>query len=211
MKTICLNFYAGPGAGKSTIASAVFSELKKRHINCELITEFAKRKVWEGNYGCLENQLYITAKQQYLMWTVSKHVNLIITDSPLLLGSIYGNDDLLNQIIFREYRKFHNIDVYLTRNPKAKYQSNGRMQTHHEAIIKDNEIKTLLGQLNPQYSTFVVNHAVVDNVVNLVLPYLGHAQDNWFRRLIKSTFSWITSRTKVDPLNISANDVADDK
>lgn len=199
MKNICLNFYAGPGAGKSTIASAVFSELKKRHINCELITEFAKRKVWEGNYGCLDNQLYITAKQQYLMWTVSKHVNLIITDSPLLLGSIYGNDDLLNQIIFREYRKFHNIDVYLTRNPRATYQSNGRMQNQQEAIIKDDEIKAMLRHLNPQYSTFVVDHGVVDKVVDLVLPYLGHKPDGWFKRFIKSTLSRFASYTRVNP------------
>ena len=200
MKTICLNFYAGPGAGKSTIASAVFSELKKRHINCELITEFAKRKVWEGNYGCLDNQLYITAKQQYLMWTVSKHVNLIITDSPLLLGSIYGNDELLNQIIFREYQKFNNIDVYLTRNPNATYQSNGRMQNRQEAITKDDEIKSILHNINPQYSTFMVDHDVVYKVVDLVLPYLGHKPDGWFTRFIKSTLSRFTSYTRVDPV-----------
>ena len=134
------------------------------------------------------------------MWTVSKHVNLIITDSPLLLGSIYGNDELLNQIIFREYQKFNNIDVYLTRNPNATYQSNGRMQNRQEAITKDDEIKSILHNINPQYSTFMVDHDVVYKVVDLVLPHLGHKPDGWFIRFIKSTLSRFTSYTRVDPV-----------
>lgn len=173
-KTKCLNFYAGPGAGKSTIAAAVFAQLKQRDINCELITEFAKRKVWEGNYECLGNQLYITAKQQYLMWTVSKHVNLIITDSPLLLGSIYGNecDDLLDQIITREYEKFDNIDIFLNRNMDHTYQSNGRMQNSDEAILKDIEIKALLNKHNKQFLEFDVNDTAVVDIVTAIHDYI---------------------------------------
>lgn len=190
-KTICLNFYAGPGAGKSTVAADVFAALKKRNVDCELINEFAKRKVWEGNTECLSNQLYITAKQQYLMWTVSKHVDLIITDSPLLLGSIYGNDDLLTQIIFREYREFFNIDVFLERNPNSEYQSNGRMQSKIEAIEKDYEIKTMLGQLNPKYTTLEVNKNTVNNVIKLLKPYIP-INDTPFniRSIFSKIFGW---------------------
>ena len=173
MKSVyCLNFYAGPGTGKSTIASSVFAELKKKHINCELITEFAKRKVWEGNSACLENQLYITAKQQYLMWTVSKHVDLIITDSPLLLGCIYGKDELLNKIIIREYNTYKNIDVLLTRNPEFTYQSNGRMQSLEEAIEKDKEIEEVLRSVNSNYDVLQVGDTAVNIIVENVLEEL---------------------------------------
>ena len=168
MKTKCLNFYSGPGAGKSTIAAATFAELKKKQINCELITEFAKRKVWEGNMECLTNQLYITAKQQYLMWSVSKHVDMIITDSPLLLGCVYGEDELLNQIILREYSKFDNIDIFLTRQENIKYQSNGRLQTLEEAVEKDNQILCFLDKINPNHLNIQVNDDTVNNIIKIL-------------------------------------------
>ena len=44
-----------PGAGKSTLASYVFSRLKMLDVNCELVNEFAKDKVWEENNVALEN------------------------------------------------------------------------------------------------------------------------------------------------------------
>jgi hypothetical protein len=175
-KTICLNFYAGPGAGKSTIAASVFAELKKKHVNCELITEFAKRKVWEGNMECLNNQLYITAKQQYLMWTVSKHVDLIVTDSPIMLGCIYGNDDLLDQIIIREYHKYNNIDIFLNRNTQYAYQSNGRMQSLDEAIEKDNQICELIKSVNPNYITKTVNDETATEICNYILDTIKEIQ-----------------------------------
>jgi hypothetical protein len=169
-KTLCLNFYGGPCTGKSSTASIVYGNLKRKlHINCELITEYAKKKVWEGNVGCLENQLYITANQQYDMWTVAKHVDLLITDSPLLLGSIYSpNDDLLRQIILREYDKFDNIDIFLNRNENAKYQSNGRIQNKDEAIQKDIEIKDLLSAVNPNFHEVTVSPKMYKIIMSIV-------------------------------------------
>ena len=49
VKPIVVNLIAAPGSGKSTIAAGVFEELKWEGVNAELITEFAKDKVWEEN------------------------------------------------------------------------------------------------------------------------------------------------------------------
>ena len=38
-----------PGVGKSTGSAYVFSKLKMAGVNAELVTEFAKDKVWERN------------------------------------------------------------------------------------------------------------------------------------------------------------------
>ena len=54
---ICINLTAQPGAGKSTLAAATFAKLKMLGINCELVTEFAKDKVWENNKMALSNQI----------------------------------------------------------------------------------------------------------------------------------------------------------
>ena len=56
---ILVNLFGAPGAGKSTGAAYIFSQLKMRGINAELVTEFAKDKVWEGSKAVFENQAYI--------------------------------------------------------------------------------------------------------------------------------------------------------
>lgn len=165
--TLCVNFYAGPGAGKSTIAAELFVALKKQHINCELITEYAKKKIWEGNTTCLTNQLYITAKQQYAMWTVEKHVDVIVTDSPLLFGCIYGNDLLLDAIIKREYTRFNNLDVFLMRS-NAPYQTEGRSQTFEQAVEKDNEILKLLNEMNINYVNIKPTPKYINSLVKTI-------------------------------------------
>lgn len=44
-KTLVVNLFGTPVAGKSTGAAYIFSELKMRGINAELVTGFAKDKV----------------------------------------------------------------------------------------------------------------------------------------------------------------------
>ena len=51
---LVVNLFGAPGAGKSTGASYVFSQLKMMGVNAELVTEFAKDKVWEGSEAVLK-------------------------------------------------------------------------------------------------------------------------------------------------------------
>ena len=44
---IVVNLFGAPGAGKSTGAAYIFAMLKMAGINAELVTEFAKDKVYE--------------------------------------------------------------------------------------------------------------------------------------------------------------------
>lgn len=53
MKTIVVNLFGAPGAGKSTGAAYIFALLKMAGVEAELVTEFAKDKVWEGNTAVL--------------------------------------------------------------------------------------------------------------------------------------------------------------
>ena len=81
-KTLVVNLFGTPGVGKSTGAAYIFSELKMRGINAELVTEFAKDKVWENNDEVFKNQAYIFGKQSYKMSRCRDKVDVIITDSP---------------------------------------------------------------------------------------------------------------------------------
>lgn len=88
-KTLVVNLFAGLGAGKSSLCAHIFAALKWRDINCEMSREWAKDKVLEGSSHVLKNQMYIFGKQQHRLFSLKNEVDIVITDSPLLLSIIY--------------------------------------------------------------------------------------------------------------------------
>ena len=149
--TLVVNLFAGAGAGKSTFSASLFAELKKRGVDCELATEYAKDCVWEDRTEVFNHQLYITGKQYYRIARVIGKVDVVITDSPILLGAIYDVDHNKN---FRKYlldihNSWNNFNIFLMRG--EDYNSNGRNQTKEEAITYDKDIIKLLEYNNIKY------------------------------------------------------------
>ena len=166
--TTIVNFYRGPGCGKSTMAAAVFAELKWAGVNCELVTEYAKTKVWEESFRVFESQMFVSANQIYNIATVAKHVDLIITDSPILLGTAYSDGDvLLNELIKKEYHKYDNVNIFLNR--VKKYVGVGRIQTEEQAIEKDKEIKRILLETHEPYTILDGSRQSVNGIVMMLL------------------------------------------
>lgn len=62
---IVVNFFGGPGAGKSTTSAHLFSLLKMSEINCELVTEFAKDLTWSESVKMLGFQPYVFGEQAW--------------------------------------------------------------------------------------------------------------------------------------------------
>lgn len=62
---LIVNLFGAPGAGKSTGAAYIFSQLKMLGVNAELVTEFAKDKVWENSVDVLNDQMYVFSKQHH--------------------------------------------------------------------------------------------------------------------------------------------------
>ena len=56
-KTIIVNLFAGAGAGKTTCAWEIASELKKRGIETEYVSEYAKELVWDNNMEMLDGSI----------------------------------------------------------------------------------------------------------------------------------------------------------
>lgn len=162
--TKVLNFFSGPGAGKSTLAAGLFHELKKKNINCELVREYAKDVVWEGRIHLLENQIYIFAKQLKRQVDLKDKVDYIITDSPLFL-SLYYADNLtraFENLVLEEYNKFDNINYFVNRT--KEYNPAGRLQTEKEAMDIDFALKCLM----TEYRLLYKEASTVEEVLKLL-------------------------------------------
>jgi len=147
-KTLVINLFGGPGSGKSTLMAGIFSELKFRGINCEMAPEFAKEKVWEGSLDILSNQLYIFGKQHHTIFRLLGKVDVIITDSPIILSLYYGKNcsDNFKKLVLEEHNKLHNLDLFIQRI--KEYNPKGRLQTEDEAKQIDEELITILSDNN---------------------------------------------------------------
>lgn len=163
-ETLVINLIGGPGSGKSTCASGIFYELKKLGINCELSLEFAKDKVWEESYSVLSDQLYVFGKQYHKLFRLKNKVDVIITDSPLIISIHYNKmtSNHFNNLVVEQYHTFNNLTYFIKRG--ETYQPEGRMQTLEESEMIDSDIKNILHTYNIDYTelqnTDAVNYIV---------------------------------------------------
>lgn len=153
-KPIVVNLAGAPGAGKSTGAAKIFSELKMLGINCELVGEFAKDITWEHNTTALSCQEYVFGKQSYRLARCRDEVDIIITDSPLPLTIIYTKDESLRKpltdLVMAVYNSYDNINFFINRT--KPYNPKGRNQTAEESDTISIRIKELYNKLNISYT-----------------------------------------------------------
>lgn len=144
--TKIINFFGGPGSGKSTTASGVFFGMKVTAQHpVEIVTEFAKELVYEGSQGSLKNQQLVTSEQDRRQRRLVGQVDYVITDSPLLLGCVYGEgvwaQKEMQEQWHRLFHSYQNISIYIDR--VKPYQPYGRNQNEDEARILDRRFKKL--------------------------------------------------------------------
>jgi hypothetical protein len=159
-----VNLYGGPGCGKSTTAAGVFSKLKLAGINAELVTEYAKDLTWEKSFKILGNQNLVTAEQHHRLWRLNE-VDVVVTDSPLLLGTIYCNDMHLQNHIHYLYNQFDNVNFLLNR--VKSYQEKGRSQTEEQAIKLDKDIERIIS--NYSYTSINGDASGIDLIANNIM------------------------------------------
>ena len=171
---ILVNLYGPPGAGKSSGAAHIFSKLKMAGINAELVTEFAKDKVYEQSKKVFENQAYIFGKQYFRITRCKDDVDVIITDSPLSLSMVYNNDPILgenfNQMIRDVRNSFDDMNYFVYR--VKEYNPKGRFQTEKESDKLAKEIMDFMGKEGITFCPINGNEEGYDKVVNDILRRL---------------------------------------
>lgn len=170
---IVVNLMGAPCAGKSTLAALVFSKLKMENINCEIVTEFAKDLVWNDSLDSLNNQLYVFTEQFYRVWRLRNKVDVVITDSPMILSIYYNRrqkeedklpDQFFVPLVLDLNEKYNNLNYFLKRS--HRYEQKGRAHTEQESIeIEDGLIK-MLTDLKIDYKEIHCSEAMANVIVS---------------------------------------------
>ena len=174
LRTAVINLFAGPGVGKSTSAADLFAFKKKSGHSVELVTEVAKDLTWEGNTYALQNQLAILAEQDRRLQRLQGKVRWVITDSPLLLGSVYVERySRYDAAAFRNavswaFHSYRNINFLLKRGDG--YDPAGRNQNLEEAKEIDRKIENLMNLHQLDFKTVTVDAGTEFSIFN-ALPY----------------------------------------
>lgn len=175
-KTLVVNLFAGPGAGKSTGAAYIFSKLKMLGYDCEYVSEFAKDKVWERNDEVFKSQFYITGKQVFKIKRCYGKVDIIITDSPIAIGAQYlkPGESKLGPAILEEFNNYNNLNFFINR--VKGYNPNGRHQTLEEAKEIDEKTKNWLLCNDIPFETIDGNEFGYEQAVNFIESVLRYGK-----------------------------------
>lgn len=160
--TIVVNFFGPPGAGKSTASAYIFAKLKMAGVNAELVTEFAKDKVWEESSETFKNQIHIFGEQSFRLSRCKDKVDVILTDSPLPLSILYNKEEYLtenfNKMVMDVFNSYPNINYFVKR--VKRYNPIGRFQTEDESNELVKPLKNLLITRNIDFTE--INGDVLD-------------------------------------------------
>jgi adenylate kinase family enzyme len=178
--SLIINFFGGPGIGKSTQSAGLFTEMKKQHIDVELTYEFPKIVAWEENFSAIKDQFYITANQHRNISRLYGKVKYIIVDSPIILGLIYKDryneepeypatfyGDTYDTFILDLFKRYNSFNIFLNRNDET-YDQNGRFQNLDESKQIDREIKEKLIKNNIDFVEFYVNRNTPTDIFNYI-------------------------------------------
>lgn len=142
---LVINLFAGPGAGKSQTAFGLSFYCKLNGLNMEFVSEQAKSFTWEKRTLTLECQPYVFAKQMRDLWRLKDQVDLVVTDSPILLTKAYTGPNWPPSFlpyVSDQFNQFNNLNYFIRRT--KPYNPIGRNQTEQEARIIDEYVEKLL-------------------------------------------------------------------
>lgn len=173
--TIVVNLTGAPGAGKSTLAALVFSKLKMQNVSCELVSEFAKDLVWDNSMNKLNDQLYVFSEQFHRVWRLKDKVDVIITDSPMLLSIFYNcKQDIDNRfcsafddLVLFCHNRFTNLNFFIKRD--HEFESTGRRHSEEESNEMEQQLLTVYNKLEIPYEIVYSSEEYADKIVSCII------------------------------------------
>ncbi|MDB4330120.1 ATP-binding protein [bacterium] len=170
--------YGGPGTGKSTTGAGLYTKFKQADYNAEMNREYIKEWVWEGRKVKPGDQTYFFAKQaRKERLYMENGIEVIITDSPLILTHFYGlkydqfekefNTSLQMLKQHHAICKYYGYKVeHIFLNRTKEYNPKGRFQDEKTAKEYDEGIRGMLEQLGIKYEEFNADNNASEDIFN---------------------------------------------
>jgi nicotinamide riboside kinase len=152
-----VNFFGGPCVGKSTLAAQLFAYLKAEGFDAELVQEFVKTWAYQQRQLKSFDHVFTFASQLHTEdLFLQSGVNIIVTDSPMLLQVMYQYmTNLPGQVEMR-----HIAQAFEDQHPsinflvdrQVEYKPQGRYQTAEAAAALHANIVKYLDQWHVPYT-----------------------------------------------------------
>lgn len=181
-KTKVINFFGGPGIGKTATALGLTALMKTKGISCEYVSEYAKDLTWEDNKLTLDCQPAIAGEQIKRLHKVDGQVDFIVTDSPLLINLLhpgFGVTDNYKIYLVEVFNMFDNINFLLTADRNNReYEANGRIENKERAIEMDKENIDMINKYNIPFELAEVNDNLTIDIFNFIKEKYINKNDN---------------------------------
>ena len=157
-KTLVINLFAGPRAGKRTCAWQLADELTRLGYRVEYIPKYSKELLLDDRMdmldGSLEHQQMIFKEQNRRIQRMSGKVDIVITDSPLLLSSLYCKEHSkeFDQAVRENFLGYDNFNLFVNRGNVNEQGGNSQSQDKNRAI--DEKINNYLHSHEIFYGTY---------------------------------------------------------
>lgn len=166
--TKIINLIGAPSSGKSVLRAYLYNRLKiESSHSIEEVTEFAKDLVYE-NPSLLKDQFYVTAEQNRRIHRLVGKVDVVVNDSPIILGAIY-NDSLppiWDKFLADTFKQYDNINFLLM--PGSKFESYGIVNKQTEIVDIHNKITSYLYAHSIEFVKHANNNDTYEHITKVI-------------------------------------------
>jgi hypothetical protein len=175
-RTTVANLLGGSGLGKSTSAALLYGGMKNAGWDTELVREFVKEWAWEGKKPDAIGQSIIYGRQLEREANLYGKVDYVVTDSPLILCSVYRafyyGSDIITPLILKDLQEakkqgVDHVNFLLKRN--KPFDTRGRFEDEATARKIDRCVQNFLDYHAIPYVTVDVPD---EQRVEFIMDYL---------------------------------------
>lgn len=150
METYVVNLFGAPGSGKSVTKADLFAMLKKMDVDCEEVVEFARELMYSGGSYILNDQLIVAGEQHRRVFMLDGKTKFILTDSPLLLSSVYNQYNKrvhgkeFDELLLSIHNRQNNINFFLPLPERYEVQGGRQQKNKSDAQKIGDDIEAML-------------------------------------------------------------------